>query len=279
MLRQAAAAFERAGYVFGRMLVLGNLSITFAELGLWRHACRLGEQCMALAERMGAPLNRTLEMGAVLKWQLDLGDLAGVRAGWPAYDALVDSLDEPVTRTRPRAVGRRTLRRRGRHRRRVEAAARLPAPGARAQPRLRAVCTDPAGPAAAAAWRCRRGAAGHAARHRLPARARLRAHRLRPEPGHLVVAQPRAGRPGPRRRSLGRAAAGAGADAGGGAQRARRRPAPQLPEQAAGQPPLVPTWLAEAARRGLPRRSAWNTCACPAAWPTPSSAWWTAACA
>ena len=98
VLRQAAAAFERAGYVYGRMLVLGNLSITFAELGLWRHACRLGEQCMALAERMGAPLNRTLEMGAVLKWQLDLGDLAGARARWPAYDALVGSLDEPVTR-------------------------------------------------------------------------------------------------------------------------------------------------------------------------------------
>ena len=51
-----------------------------------------------MAERMGAPLHRTLEMGAVLKWQLDLGDLASARAGWPAYDALVDSLDEPVTR-------------------------------------------------------------------------------------------------------------------------------------------------------------------------------------
>ncbi len=98
VLRQAEAAFERAGYVFGRMMVLGNLSLTFAELGLWRHACRLGEQCMALAERMGAPLNRTLETGAVLKWQLDLGDLPRARAGWPAYDALVDSLDEPVTR-------------------------------------------------------------------------------------------------------------------------------------------------------------------------------------
>jgi signal transduction histidine kinase/ActR/RegA family two-component response regulator/putative methionine-R-sulfoxide reductase with GAF domain/tetratricopeptide (TPR) repeat protein len=98
VLRQAEAAFDRAGYVFGRMVVLGNLSITFAELGLWRHACRLGEQCMALAQRMGAPLNRTLEMGAVLKWQLDLGDLTGARAGWPAYDALVESLDEPVTR-------------------------------------------------------------------------------------------------------------------------------------------------------------------------------------
>ena len=97
VLHQAAAAFERAGYVYGRMLVLGNLSITFAELGLWRHACRLGEQCMALAERIGARLNLALEMGAVLMWQIELGDVAGARARWPAYDALVSALDEPVT--------------------------------------------------------------------------------------------------------------------------------------------------------------------------------------
>ena len=97
VLRQAAAAFERAGYMFGHMLVLGNLSLTFAELGLWRHACRLGEQCMAWAERSGARLNLALEMGSVLSWQVELGDLAGARARWSTYDALVDSLDEPVT--------------------------------------------------------------------------------------------------------------------------------------------------------------------------------------
>ena len=98
VLQQAETAFERAGYVYGRMAVLGNLSLTLAELGLWRHACRLGEQCMAVSERSGAPLNLALELGAVLKWQLDLGDTAGVRARWSRYDALVDSLDEPVTR-------------------------------------------------------------------------------------------------------------------------------------------------------------------------------------
>ena len=98
VLRQAAAAFERAGYLFGRMVVLGNLSLTFAELGLWRHAIRLGEQCMAWAEHSGARLNLALEMGAVMVWQVELGDLAGARARWATYDALVDALDEPVTR-------------------------------------------------------------------------------------------------------------------------------------------------------------------------------------
>jgi GAF domain-containing protein/CheY-like chemotaxis protein len=99
VLHRAADAYERAGYLFGRMAVLGNLSLTFAELGLWRHACRLGDQCMAVSERCGAPLNLALEMGAVLKWRIDLGDVAGARARWPAFDALVGSLDEPVTRT------------------------------------------------------------------------------------------------------------------------------------------------------------------------------------
>nr|MCU0923635.1 GAF domain-containing protein [Burkholderiaceae bacterium] len=97
VLRQAAEAFERAGNQFGRSMVLGNLSLTFAELGLWRHACRLGEQCMSIAKRIGARLNVALEMGAVLKWQIDLGDLASARARWSTYDALVSSLDEPVT--------------------------------------------------------------------------------------------------------------------------------------------------------------------------------------
>ena len=98
VLQQAATAFERAGYVYGRMMVLGNLSLTFAELGLWRHACRLGGLCIDLAEGSGARLNLALEWGAVLKWQLDLGDTAGVRARWSRYDVLVESLDEPVTR-------------------------------------------------------------------------------------------------------------------------------------------------------------------------------------
>ncbi|HYN61350.1 MAG TPA: hypothetical protein VET87_17670, partial [Rubrivivax sp.] len=98
LLQQAAEAFDRAGYAYGRMLVLGNLSLAFGELGLWRHACRLGEQCIAMAERMGARLNQALETGAVLVWKIALGELAEVHARWPAYDALVASLDEPLTR-------------------------------------------------------------------------------------------------------------------------------------------------------------------------------------
>ena len=99
LLQQAAQAFERAGQLFGRANVVGNLALAFAELGLWRHALRLGEQCCDAARRMGAGLNQALQMGGNLSWHVALGDVAGARALWPAYDALVTALDEPLTRS------------------------------------------------------------------------------------------------------------------------------------------------------------------------------------
>ena len=97
VVRQAAQAFGRCGYVYGQMLVLGNLSLAFAELGLWRSACRFGGLCVVAAERMGARLNQALEAGIILTWQIKMGDVASARASWPGYDALVTSLGEPVT--------------------------------------------------------------------------------------------------------------------------------------------------------------------------------------
>ena len=99
LLQQAAQAFDRSGYAFGRMLVVGNLSLAFAELGLYRHACRLGDECMALGMRMGARLNVAQASGGILYWKTALGDLTGARAQWPAYNALVAALDEPITRS------------------------------------------------------------------------------------------------------------------------------------------------------------------------------------
>ena len=60
LLQQAAEAFDRAGYAYGRMLVLGNLSLTFGELGLWRHALPAGRAM----HRHGRAHGRTPEPGA-----------------------------------------------------------------------------------------------------------------------------------------------------------------------------------------------------------------------
>jgi GAF domain-containing protein/CheY-like chemotaxis protein len=98
LLQQAALAYERSGHAFGRAMVIGNLSLAFGELGLYRRACRLGEEVMALCDRMGARRNLALQWSGVLNWRTALGELAEVRASWPAFDALVNLLDEPVTR-------------------------------------------------------------------------------------------------------------------------------------------------------------------------------------
>ena len=97
LLQQAGQAFERAGYVYGRQSVLGNLSLAFAELGLWRTAIRHGQQFVAAARRMGARFDNARESGVMLCWQIKLGDVAGARASWPAYDALVAPLNESVS--------------------------------------------------------------------------------------------------------------------------------------------------------------------------------------
>jgi signal transduction histidine kinase/CheY-like chemotaxis protein/tetratricopeptide (TPR) repeat protein len=87
VLQQAAQAYDRAGVVLGATLVKGNLSLAFAELGLYRRACRLGEEVVSLAGRIGAWQNQVLQLGGVLLWRLALGDVAAVRAAWAQYEA------------------------------------------------------------------------------------------------------------------------------------------------------------------------------------------------
>ncbi len=99
MHQQAAQAYERANDAFGRSVVLGNLSIAYADLGLYRRACRLSEQVMGWSDAMGARMHKALQFGGTIGWTIALGDLEAVRRRWSEYSALVDSLDEPSTRT------------------------------------------------------------------------------------------------------------------------------------------------------------------------------------
>ncbi len=98
VLHQAAQAFERCGNLFGRMLVLGNLVEAFEELGLYRQVLRMCEEAAALTSRMGTRLHHALALSTRINCQIALGEVARARADWPAFDALVTALDEPVTR-------------------------------------------------------------------------------------------------------------------------------------------------------------------------------------
>ncbi len=96
LLEQTAQAYETSGYVFGRAMVKANLSIACAELGLYRHAARLGEEAGTLFTGMGGSGNRRMRFSGMLAWKLALGDVAGVRASWPEYEALTSTQDAPT---------------------------------------------------------------------------------------------------------------------------------------------------------------------------------------
>ncbi len=56
LLRQSEQILERTGNLFGRMVVIGNLSLAFAELGLFRLACRQGALCAGMADYVTKPI-------------------------------------------------------------------------------------------------------------------------------------------------------------------------------------------------------------------------------
>jgi signal transduction histidine kinase/DNA-binding response OmpR family regulator/tetratricopeptide (TPR) repeat protein len=96
LLEQTAQAYETSGYAFGRAMVKANLSIACSELGLYRHAARLGEEVGTLFGGMGGSGNRRMRFSGMLAWKLALGDVAGVRASWPEYEALTSAQDAPT---------------------------------------------------------------------------------------------------------------------------------------------------------------------------------------
>ena len=98
LTQQAAHWFERSGQLLGRGLAIGNLSVSFAELGLFRRALRLGHEVLMASRRGGAQHNLALQMGGMLHWQIALGELESVLAQWPEYEALNVGLDDPGAR-------------------------------------------------------------------------------------------------------------------------------------------------------------------------------------
>ena len=105
LLRQAERSYQRAGQRFGLSLVGANLALAFADLGLYRHACRLGSQLQVSAERAGAWQSLAFQQAALMGWHLALGEVARARALWPAFDARVATLNEPATRHIHRLAG------------------------------------------------------------------------------------------------------------------------------------------------------------------------------
>ncbi|HTR57033.1 MAG TPA: GAF domain-containing protein, partial [Casimicrobiaceae bacterium] len=94
-LRQATKAFEAAGYAERRSVALGNLAITYDELGLHHHANRLHVEIVALIRAIGAKERLT---GALANWvdtELSLGALEAGRAHLREIVPLSAGLGDP----------------------------------------------------------------------------------------------------------------------------------------------------------------------------------------
>jgi len=97
-LQQAKEAFERSNDLYGRLMVAANLANTYAELGLYRRAYRLGAVVRDAALAAGSRFGATLQTGGMIRWLLSLGDLDAARRAWPEFERLVREADGPDTR-------------------------------------------------------------------------------------------------------------------------------------------------------------------------------------
>lgn len=95
-LQQARDAFDRAGNVWGRMMVVANLAGAYAELGLYGHAQRLGQEVLDAAHASGVRVGAALQLSGLIRWRLDMGRPEDARRLWPELERLVDGLEAPI---------------------------------------------------------------------------------------------------------------------------------------------------------------------------------------
>jgi GAF domain-containing protein/DNA-binding response OmpR family regulator len=94
-LQQALQAFEKAGYAERQAVSIGNLSIAYSDLGLYRHSRRLTNATNDMNRGMGAKLGLTYGMGNLVDVETILGDLDSARTHMLEFKALVAFLGDP----------------------------------------------------------------------------------------------------------------------------------------------------------------------------------------
>src|SRR5262249_19938600 len=72
-LHDAKEAFEAAGYIERRTVVLGNLATAYDEMGLYRHATRLYRDVVDLTRAIVAKQELTYAVNNLLSTQIKLG--------------------------------------------------------------------------------------------------------------------------------------------------------------------------------------------------------------
>jgi PAS domain S-box-containing protein len=95
-LQQAARAFETAGYMDRQAIVLGNLALVYADLGLYPHARRMIQAGLEMNRQMGAKLALAYALGNLTDLEIRLGNLEAARGHGQEYNELVASLGDPT---------------------------------------------------------------------------------------------------------------------------------------------------------------------------------------
>ena len=78
-LHEAILAFEAAGYVERRSAALGNLALTYGELGLFAHALRITSGVLEINRSVGAQLGLAVQLGNVSDFEIRLGMFESAR--------------------------------------------------------------------------------------------------------------------------------------------------------------------------------------------------------
>jgi tetratricopeptide (TPR) repeat protein len=94
-LRQATQAFEAAGYAERRSVALGNLAISYDELGLHHHANRLHVEIVAVSRAMGAKHRLAGALVNAVDTELSLGALDAARLHLRELAALASDVGDP----------------------------------------------------------------------------------------------------------------------------------------------------------------------------------------
>ncbi|MBL8078427.1 MAG: GAF domain-containing protein [Anaerolineales bacterium] len=93
--QQAKSALETAGYVDRQMAVLVNLSISYGDLGLYRHNHRMLVQATELSRAMGSKISLMTALVNRISMDIILGDLNTARQYLQEVEVLVPQLDVP----------------------------------------------------------------------------------------------------------------------------------------------------------------------------------------
>ncbi len=94
-LQQATQAFEMAGYAERRTVSLGNLAVSYDELGLYHHARRLQREVVEATRDMGAKVGLTYGLGNLLAAELKLGALDAATRVCREFVELASALGDP----------------------------------------------------------------------------------------------------------------------------------------------------------------------------------------